>query len=708
MLNIALAYAARGWRVHPLKPRDKRPLSKNGCKDGTLDPDIIRRWWTKIPDANIGLATGYEFFVLDIDPDGMAWYEANDLPTTHEAVTGRAGRHLLYRIPAGIVIHNSTGKIASGVDVRGIGGYIVAAPSQTMICDQCGQTTDKHVKGCQCESWHLSSYTWLDCEGDVPSGPCVDAPLWLVDMAVKTGESDHAPVKMPAHIAKGVQHMTLFRFACSLWARGDMSQLEVEAAAIVMSKRCEEIPPEENVSKIARDVCAKYPAGKSAKFQQAPVPPAAPGEDPEPQSEEQAEDELEPRSKLVPNAVGDRIMQKHSILNVDGYLYEYTGIFWQLVTIDRLKSLAAMADGKFNTSQKRRGEIADYIRIQTHVKAQVWRDLEPYEIPVGNGVVDVRSMTLRRHRKSDMLQACCPVDFDPRAQCAELMRCLDTYFGNDDDGEAKMSAIQEFFGYCLMPHARYKKALLCVGESDCGKSTIPYLIRKLVGGQNTCSISVEDMDDSRARAPLLGKLVNLLTELTSDAMIADGGFKTLVSTEEPIQFDPKYLPPVMDVPICKHVIVTNTLPTINDRSRGTYNRLLIVRFNHVIPRSEQDRSIWDKLSNETPGILQWALEGAQRLYHAGGSFTSAGEVEVEEYRAQQDPLTGFLADECETGEDRRCSLPDLRARYQQWSGKPTDPRWFANLLRQHGFNVSPNPVYFGTTKKRAVEGISVR
>lgn len=127
MVNAALAYAARGWRVHPLKPRDKTPISRNGCKDATTDETQIRKWWAKFPDANIGLATGYEFFALDIDPDGMAWYEANDLPATHEAVTGRGGRHLLYRMPSGGVIKNSAGKIAPGVDVRGIGGYICAA-----------------------------------------------------------------------------------------------------------------------------------------------------------------------------------------------------------------------------------------------------------------------------------------------------------------------------------------------------------------------------------------------------------------------------------------------------------------------------------------------------------------------------------------------------------------------------------------------------
>jgi hypothetical protein len=68
---------------------DKTPISKNGCKDATLDEQQIRKWWTTFPEANIGLATGYDFFVIDIDPDG-----ANELLVDHPgsvAISARTG-----------------------------------------------------------------------------------------------------------------------------------------------------------------------------------------------------------------------------------------------------------------------------------------------------------------------------------------------------------------------------------------------------------------------------------------------------------------------------------------------------------------------------------------------------------------------------------------------------------------------------------------
>ena len=139
LLRAALDYAAAGWAIFPLQPRDKKPLTSNGFKAATTDPKIIREWWAKTPDANIGLDCGKSgLVVIDLDKrgdrDGFAeWADLvarQHLPTeTYTSLTGGGGRHLLFRAPAGVEIKNSAGKLAPGIDVRGVGGYIVLPPS---------------------------------------------------------------------------------------------------------------------------------------------------------------------------------------------------------------------------------------------------------------------------------------------------------------------------------------------------------------------------------------------------------------------------------------------------------------------------------------------------------------------------------------------------------------------------------------------------
>jgi len=682
LLDSAIYYARRGWPVHPLRPMSKLPASKHGCLDATTEETAIRAWWKENPEYNIGLRTGVLWFALDVDTkhaDAAEWLDAITLPDTITAVTGTEGRHFLFKMPD-FQVQNSTSKIGPHVDIRGAGGYIVAAPSVHPDTRR--------------------EYTW-DCIDEFPSSHPADAPQWLIDRLAPAGTERVGPA--PNIIPHGAQHTTLFKYACSMRSKYGMSEEEILPAVLALSKRCEIVPPEKNIVKLVADVCKRYTPGMSPEY----AGPATGNPQPETLDAQYEATDIEVPVRLKPQAVAEEIKKRHRFMNHCGILYRYAGTHWQQADLGTIRGMAHDIDKKW-TDRKRRNEIAAHIEDSTRADSINWRALEKYEIPLLNGVIDVRSMSMRSHRPEDYLQSCVPHQYDSSSTCPVWQECLDTYFGGDDDQEAKQDAMQEFFGYCLMPHATYKKALLCKGESDCGKSTIPYLLRVLAGQQNCCAVGVEAMDDPRKRAPLRGKLVNLLTELTSDAMIADGGFKTLVSTEEPILFDEKFLPPVLDVPIAKHVIVTNVLPTINDRSRGTFNRLLLISFNHVIPHAQQDRAIWDKLRGEINGILHWSLYGAQRLYLNGGTFTAVGRAEVEEYRASQNPLTEFVESQCELDAEGKVGISDLRDKFSNWYGKRVQPQWFASLVRSSGLEITKNPVYFGNRRDRAVLGVRLQ
>jgi Bifunctional DNA primase/polymerase, N-terminal len=175
LLPYALAYAQHGWPVLPLhtptftdpacscRRRDcssigKHPRTLHGLRQATTDRSTVETWWGMWPDANIGIATGAEsgLVVLDIDPahggvESLTEFEtiAGVLPGTIMAHTGGRGLHLLYahrRIdgwPAPCRT-NALGPELPGLDVRGDGGYIVAAPSlhaSGLRYDWCGDWT---------------------------------------------------------------------------------------------------------------------------------------------------------------------------------------------------------------------------------------------------------------------------------------------------------------------------------------------------------------------------------------------------------------------------------------------------------------------------------------------------------------------------------------------------------------------------------------
>jgi AAA domain/Bifunctional DNA primase/polymerase, N-terminal/Primase C terminal 2 (PriCT-2) len=120
----------------------KSPLTQNGLTDATQDPEQIRAWWRRWPEALVGARTGSVSDLVVIDYDShKADFTANDWVSghtdqligtrTHSTVNG--GRHYLFRPPPGVQYR--TGKDITlgsiqrkGLDLRAEGGYIIWWP----------------------------------------------------------------------------------------------------------------------------------------------------------------------------------------------------------------------------------------------------------------------------------------------------------------------------------------------------------------------------------------------------------------------------------------------------------------------------------------------------------------------------------------------------------------------------------------------------
>lgn len=135
LAEAAVIYAGWGWPVFPLQPNTKVPFERSrGFKDAVADAATVRKWWARCPTANIGIATGTAFDVLDVDFKHNAiavWADLRDspaMPACHGiAGTPSGGLHVLL-LPSGDGNGARLGAL-DGLDYRGVGGYIVAAPS---------------------------------------------------------------------------------------------------------------------------------------------------------------------------------------------------------------------------------------------------------------------------------------------------------------------------------------------------------------------------------------------------------------------------------------------------------------------------------------------------------------------------------------------------------------------------------------------------
>ncbi len=187
MLDHALAYAAAGYPVLPLKVRDKEPACAHGKDDATLDPARIRHWWGRNPDYNIGIRPPAGFVVIDEDTQhggdaelAELTFRHGDLPATWIARTGNGGRHIWLRAEPPF-----RGKLCPGVDIKHHSGYLVAPPSI-------------HPNG--------NRYQWLT------NLPIAQAPDWLRPMLAP---DPPRPAPTPGWRCSGGDGSALVRFVAN-------------------------------------------------------------------------------------------------------------------------------------------------------------------------------------------------------------------------------------------------------------------------------------------------------------------------------------------------------------------------------------------------------------------------------------------------------------------------------------------------------------
>lgn len=299
------------------------------------------------------------------------------------------------------------------------------------------------------------------------------------------------------------------------------------------------------------------------------------------------------------------------------------------------------------------------------------------------GVLDILNMETRSHEPDDYLENVLPLSFEAGATCDLFKSCLKTWF---DDDEELINGLQEFFGYVCLPHAKFKKALLLYGPGNTGKSVILWLLQQLVGRKNCCSLGVDQMDNLTRLSVIKGKRLNIVTEISERSLVADGSFKTLVSTEEPILIDRKYKDPETYISRCKHAIASNTLPNLPGRSAEILDRLLILPMDQPVLRP--DPGLREKLQKELPGILAWALEGARRLTVNKGEFTRSTKSDLVQgdWDAVREPFYDWFQENMHCKSDERTPLLAIANRCNAITGRRYSARDIGAFLRNLGYD----------------------
>jgi P4 family phage/plasmid primase-like protien len=287
-----------------------------------------------------------------------------------------------------------------------------------------------------------------------------------------------------------------------------------------------------------------------------------------------------------------------------------------------------------------------------------------------NGMVDLVEAKLLPHDPEYRSRSQIPANFDMDATYDRWLQFLEEVFpeyaGKKLGEPGKADVLQQYFGYCLLGHCEFQKALFLYGVGANGKSTAINALVSVLGIENASTLTIEDLGQRFTSHFLQGKMINIATETNTRNPLDTELFKAAIRGDA-IKAERKYGEPYTFKPIAKWIVAMNETPIIPDKTPGFTRSILVLEFKRRFVGKEIDPQLSEKLAQERDGIFMWSLFGLERLIKQNGFETP---VQVEEERKDfmraLNPFLIFIEEECIEGPGQEVSSAYLYNRYKDW------------------------------------------
>ncbi len=317
-------------------------------------------------------------------------------------------------------------------------------------------------------------------------------------------------------------------------------------------------------------------------------------------------------------------------------------------------------------------------------------DAPPNLINVKNGILNTETREFKPHTPDIIFIQQLPIEYNPQADCPRFKQFLTEVLQEDD-----IPLMQELFGYTLRRTYEFAIAVMLLGEGENGKSTLLNVLRAMLGEENVATPSLQDLlNDRFAKAQLYGKLANIHADLPDTKLSSTGTFKMLTG-QDLIYAQQKHRDPFTFQNYAKLFYSANALPFTRDKTRAFWRRWIVIKFPRSFGPNEADPHLLEKLTQELPGILNWALEGLDRLLKQGQfTYTQSRENVEKEWIRMTDSLRAFVTTCVVTAPGEWVSKDDFYVAYTKFCEENDLNAVSKNIVgRRLPTLISTNPFY---------------
>lgn len=373
--------------------------------------------------------------------------------------------------------------------------------------------------------------------------------------------------------------------------------------------------------------------------------------------------------KPTDDELRDRYLKTHplTVYGLEDWR-RYAGGVWPVIDKDLVGAevIRVLEDAKgegVRPTEGLKSSVMEFARQKVFIPTVKW-DADPDILICANGTLHTPTRTLRPHSPDDYATTALEISYDPQAIAPSWGRFLQSTFP-PANMPGVIEFIQEFFGYCLTTDTKHELSLWLYSPPGGGKSTLITGAMAMLGPKS-CLLGLADIELSRfSLADLPGKTLAVSAEQPGMFLRATHILNAIVSGE-PVSIERKYQNPVTITPTVKLLYGMNELPIISDPNNGIFRRIRVLEMR-PIPESKRDPSLKDKIKAEGAGILNWALDGFERLQKRGRFvIPQCIQQATENFKASSDTEAAFVADKCETGATHETGGQELYDSYRTW------------------------------------------
>lgn len=711
MLEAALDYISRGWRVLPiwevredgtcacgkrhLKDRDigKHPRTDNGFKDATIDEAQVRTWFEKWPNANIAIATGRGLLVVDVDlpdshdgKDGPAALRAlkekyGPLPMSRLIESGSGGAHWYFSYPSERVVTSGSARLGVGIDHRADGGYILAPPSNHRLGGRYAVLVDRDVA--PAPEWLLAELEKLAPQApreqeDAPAADRVPTDATADELFNAQRLFDRQLAKLRALPDDGGRaHLAIAYTAGGIWPIPFEERLEKMLAVT----QAWEHPWDPHDAE--RQLRGQLEAGGARPFSLDALP-------------------------LTDSGNADRLARRHrddiryvttwkKWLAWDGARWRQEGAdatvnLLALETVRRITEesfiqSSAEKDDPYKswaTKSESRSGLDAMTALARHRRVfaigHTALDADPWLLGTADGALDLRSGRVREAAPADLLTRLTPValgrgDITARSW-ASAAPTWARFLRDVTCGDTEMeSYLQRAVGYTLTGSTR-EQCLFFLhgvgneGNGSNGKSTFIETVMAAMGeyaivGAQSLLLTKRNETHPTELAAVHGARLVAVQEMQANRTWDEVTIKTLTG-DRVITARRMYEDFWNFTPTHKFWISGNGKPTVRGTDDGIWRRFRMIPFEAVFRDGARDVMLPEKLLGELPGVLAWAIAGCTAWQERGLDEPAKIKAATERYRQEQDTIGQFLEDVCILEADGRVKRSDMRRAYEWW------------------------------------------